>query len=138
MSTTQIPVKYIGPRDYWEGTLYNVKLRFDSGQTRLLPEALALKYLTHPDTFERNDAHDIPAVTPEQETQAALDDAQKKAKDADAEYQELHEVLDQVGQMGKEQLAEFATRYGSKLDKRQGVDGMRAAVKQLIDQNGLV
>lgn len=138
MSEAQIPVKYIGPDSYWEAYLYGVKLRFEGGQTRALPEGLALKFLTHKDTFERDDSVAIEPKTAEQETQEALDQADKGKKDADEQYQELHEVLDQVGMMGKDQLVDFAARYGSKLDKRQSVETLRGAVTQLVDQNGLI
>lgn len=138
MSTAQIAVKYIGRRDYWEGMLYGVRLRFDAGQTRALPEDLALKFLTHRDTFERNDAAAVTPKTPEQETAEALAQAEKQQKDEHEQYLDLHDVLDRVDLMGKEQLAEFANRYGTKLDGRKSVESLRTAVKQLVDLNGLI
>ncbi len=138
MSTAQIPVKYIGRRPHWEGTLYNVKLRFDAGQTRLLPDALALKFLTHADTFVRDDAYEATPKSPEQETQEAIAEAEQRARVQDEKDMELTEVLERIDIMEKEQLAEFATRYGTKLDGRRSVDKLRAEVKQLINLNGLV
>lgn len=137
MSTAQIPVKYIGRRAFWEGTLYNVKLRFDSGQTRPLPEALALKFLTHTDTFQRDDAFEITPKTVEQETQEALAEAATKANVQQEAMQELQDVLERVDLMAKEQLSDVASRYGKKLDGRRSVDSLRLEVKQMINLHGL-
>lgn len=137
MSTAQIPVKYIGRRAFWEGTLYNVKLRFDSGQTRPLPEALALKFLTHTDTFQRDDAFEITPKTVEQETQEALAEAATKANVQQEAMQELQDVLERVDLMAKEQLSDVAARYGKKLDGRRSVDSLRLEVKQMINLHGL-
>ena len=138
MSAAQIAVKYIGHRAHWEGTLYNVKLRFESGQTRPLPEALALKFLTHKDTFERDDAFAIAPKTPEQETQEALDAVQQAVKKDHEQTQEVYEVLDQVGLMDKDRLQDFASRYGTKLDGRRSIERLRDDVKQLVNLRGLV
>lgn len=138
MSEPQIPVKYIGPDAYWEAYLYGVKLRFDNGQTRALPESLALKFLTHGDTFGRDESAVVAPKTAEQETADALAQAEKQQKDEHDQYLELHEVLDRVNLMGKEQLVEMATRYGTRLDGRKSVESLRGTVKQLIDLNGLI
>jgi len=138
MSEPQIPVKYIGPDAYWEAYLYGVKLRFDNGQTRALPESLALKFLTHGDTFGRDESAVVAPKTAEQETADALAQAEKQQKDEHDQYLELHEVLDRVNLMGKEQLVEMAIRYGKSFDKRIGVEKMRTEVRQLVDMNGLI
>ncbi len=137
MSEATIAVKYIGRREYWEGHLYNVKLRFDHGQTRPLPEALALKFLTHTDTFKRDDDYVVVPKTPEQETEEALEAAAKTVKEEQAQTLEVFDVMDQVRIMEKDQLQEFATRYGTKLDKRRGVDALREEVAQLVNLRGL-
>jgi len=138
MSTAQIPVKYIGRRPHWEATLYNVKFRFDTGQTRLLPTELALKYLTHADTFQRDDEHEATPKTVEQETTDAIAEASRLEHKHEEASMELSEVLDRVDIMEKDQLSELATRYNTKLDNRRGVAALRAEVKQLINLNGLV
>lgn len=138
MSDATINVKYIGPRVYWEGLLYNVRLRFDHGQTRAMPQALALKFLTHKDTFERDDATAIKPKSAEQETSEAIEQAQKSEKDQIEKDHDLYDVLARVDRMEKEQLAEFASRYGAKLDKRKGLDAMRGEVRQLVNSQGLV
>lgn len=137
MSTAQIPVKYIGRRPHWEGTLYNVKLRFDMGQTRPLPEALALKYLTHTDTFQRDPDYQFTPKSVEQETQEALAEANERVQAQQEANQELQEVLENVAIMEREQLAQVASRYGRKLDGRRSVDSLRADVKQMINLHGL-
>ena len=137
MSTAQIPVKYIGRRPHWEGTLYNVKLRFDMGQTRPLPEALALKFLTHTDTFQRDPEYQFTPKTVEQETQEALAEANERVQAQQEANQELQEVLENVAIMEREQLAQVASRYGRKLDGRRSVDSLRADVKQMINLHGL-
>ncbi|MDI3512627.1 MAG: hypothetical protein PWQ61_3394 [Betaproteobacteria bacterium] len=138
MSEALVNVKYIGPRDYWEGRLYNVKLRFDHGQTRAMPQDLALKFLTHKDTFERDDATVIKPKTAEQETAEAIEQAQQAEKDDIEKDHELYDVLARVDIMEKEQLAEFASRYGARLDKRKGLDAMRGEVRQLVNLRGVV
>lgn len=138
MSEPQIPVKYIGPDAYWEAHLYGVKLRFDSGQTRAMPESLALKFLTHHDTFGRDDSTAVEPKTPEQETAEALAKAEQDKKTQEDQDMELHDVLDRVNLMGKEQLVEMAIRYGKSFDKRIGVEKMRTEVRQLVDMNGLI
>lgn len=137
MSTAQIPVKYIGRRPHWEGTLYNVKLRFDMGQTRPLPEALALKFLTHTDTFQRDPEYQFTPKTVEQETQEALAEANERVQAQQEANQELQDVLENVAIMEREQLAQVASRYGRKLDGRRSVDSLRADVKQMINLHGL-
>lgn len=137
MSTAQIPVKYIGRRPHWEGMLYNVKLRFDAGQTRPLPEALALKYLTHTDTFQRDPDYQFTPKSVEQETQEALAEANERVQAQQEANQELQEVLENVAIMEREQLAQVASRYGRKLDGRRSVDSLRADVKQMINLHGL-
>lgn len=138
MSEALINVKYIGPRDYWEGLLYNVKLRFDKGQVRALPQALALKYLTHKDTFERDDETPIKRKSVEQETAEAIEQAQQTEKDQIEKDHDLYDVLARVDLMEKDQLAEFASRYGARLDKRKAIDAMRGEVKQLVNLRGIV
>lgn len=137
MSTAQIPVKYIGRRPHWEGTLYNVKLRFDMGQTRPLPEALALKFLTHTDTFQRDPEYQFTPKTVEQETQEALAESNERVQAQQEANQELQDVLENVAIMEREQLAQVASRYGRKLDGRRSVDSLRADVKQMINLHGL-
>jgi hypothetical protein len=138
MSTAQIPVKYIGRRPHWNGLLYDVRMPFDAGQTRLLPEALALKFLKHHDTFVRDDAYEVTPKSVEQETQEVLAEVEQQAKVQDERDMELTEVLDRIEIMEKEQLAEIATRYNHKLDGRRSVSTLRAEVRQLINLNGLV
>lgn len=137
MSTAQIPVKYIGRRPHWEGTLYNVKLRFDAGQTRPLPTPLALKFLTHTDTFKRDDDYKVTPRSVEDETAEALAQAEERAKVEHEATMELQEVLERVDIMEKDQLADVASRYGQKIDRRLGLDKLRGEVKQLINLHGL-
>lgn len=138
MNEATINVKYIGPRDYWEGWLYNVKLRFNSGQTRPMPQALALKFLTHKDTFERDDATAIAPKPAAQETAEAIDETKKREAAELEKDHDLYDVLARVDLMEKEQLTEFASRYGAKLDKRKGLESMRGEVRQLVNSQGLV
>lgn len=138
MGQAQIAVKYIGRRPYWEGTLYNVKLRFDAGQTRLLPEDLGLKFLTHHDTFARDESIVATDKSPEQETQEAIEAARVTQAQREAADMELSEVLQRVDIMETEQLVEFASRYGTRLDMRKRLDNLRLDVKQLISLQGLI
>lgn len=130
-----IPVKYIGPDAFWHGLLYDTRLRFERGQTLQLPEPLALRFLTHQDTFALGEGTAEPQ-TPQDATNAALAEAEKAKLEEDAKRAEVFELFDQIDLMDKAGLATFAQKYGQALDKRKGLEALRAEVKSFVDRFG--
>lgn len=130
-----IPVKYIGPDSHWAGLLYNTRLRFERGQTLPLPEALALKFLTHKDTFARGDG-DVAPPTPEEEHARALAESQRLEQEQAAQRSEVYELFDQIERMDKVALEEFCRKYGQEIDRRRSVDKLRSEAKSFVDRFG--
>lgn len=130
-----IPVKYIGPDPFWHGLLYDTRLRFERGQTLQLPEPLALRFLTHQDTFALGEGTAEPQ-TPQDATNAALAEAEKAKLEEDAKRAEVFALFDQIDLMDKAALATFSQKYGQALDKRKGLDALRAEVKGFVDRFG--
>lgn len=130
-----IPVRYIGPDAFWHGLLYDTRLRFEAGQTLQLPEPLALKFLTHKDTFALGD--ETPTVqTAQDAAAAALAEAEKAKIEEERKQTETFELFDQIDLMDKAALATFSQKYGQVLDKRKGLDALRAEVKGFVDRFG--
>lgn len=130
-----IPVKYIGPDPYWHGLLYDTRLRFEQGQTLHLPAGLAMRFLTHQDTFARGEGS-AEQPTPQEAANAALKDAETKKAEEQEKSAEVYDVFDQIDRMDKASLAEFAIKYGQQVDKRKSLDALRADAKSFVDRFG--
>lgn len=139
-----VPVKYIGPRAEWYDRLYGTGLMFSSGQTRNLPTDIARQLLRHGDLFEKADqppfeTADGEAVTVDDDTARLLEQGKQEQQDQHAVQTQLQDLYDQVEQMGKDSLIEFAaTKYRQNLNKRDSVATLRGQVRQFIDQFGAV
>lgn len=138
-----IPVKYIGRRPEWHDRVYGTGLYFTTEQTRNLPPEIARRLLRHADLFEKGE---IPAAVEAAEPTNSTDDTDelleqgKQAKEYEHTVQtQLQDLYDQVEQMGKDSLIEFAsTKYRQNLNKRDSVATLRGQVRQFIDQFGAV
>lgn len=138
-----IPVKYIGRRPEWHDRVYGTGLYFAAEQTRNLPPEIARRLLRHADLFEKGE---IPAAVEAAEPTNSTDDTDelleqgKQAKEDEHTVQtQLQDLYDQVEQMGKNSLIEFAsTKYRQNLNKRDSVATLRGQVRQFIDQFGAV
>ncbi len=138
-----IPVKYIGRRPEWHDRVYGTGLYFSTEQTRNLPPEIARRLLRHADLFEKAE---IPAAVEAAEPTNSTDDTDelleqgKQAKEYEHTVQtQLQDLYDQVEQMGKDSLIEFAsTKYRQNLNKRDSVATLRGQVRQFIDQFGAV
>lgn len=138
-----IPVKYIGRRPEWHDRVYGTGLYFAAEQTRNLPPEIARRLLRHADLFEKGK---IPAAVEAAEPTNSTDDTDelleqgKQAKEDEHTVQtQLQDLYDQVEQMGKDSLIEFAsTKYRQNLNKRDSVATLRGQVRQFIDQFGAV
>lgn len=138
-----IPVKYIGRRPEWHDRVYGTGLYFSTGQTRNLPHEIARRLLRHIDLFEKAEAPVVEAATDpvsqDDDTAKLLEQGKQEQQDQHAVQTQLQDLYDQVEQMGKDSLIEFAsTKYRQQLSKRDSVATLRSQVRQFIDQFGAV
>ena len=149
----EVSIKYIGKREPWHDRLYRTGLVFDCNQVRTIPWDMARKFLRHEDLFKKVDAdakdesdeagkssEDDAQNDSEQDsddTQALLDEQKAKNKEKDDEQRELQALYDQVNNMDKDALEDFAkAHYQQNLDKRRSVETLRSDVTGMIDQFG--
>lgn len=145
---SQVAVRYIGRRPEWHDRVYSTGLQFTTGQVRVLPAEIARRFLRHADLFEKveqevSEAEAAPvAADPEQlddDTADLLEQGKAAQEQQKAQQSLVQELYDQIDQMDKKGLEEFAsTKYRHDLDKRRSVGDLRTQVKQLIDQFGVV
>lgn len=163
-SMKPIEVKYIGKRQPWFDRLYDTGLSFVCGQSRVLPWDMAPKFLRHSDLFEKveqastkppaddDKKDDKPPAddknakdkgdkdeAPKDDTQALLDEQAAKNKEKDDEQAEKQALYDQVANMDKDGLKDFAeVNYQQKINKSKSLENLRAEVTGMIDQFGVV
>lgn len=163
-SMKPVEVKYIGKLQPWFDRLYDTGLSFVCGQSRVLPWDMAPKFLRHSDLFEKVEqasakppadddkkddeppADDKAAESesnedeaPKDDTQALLDEQAAKNKEKDDEQVEKQALYDQVANMDKDGLKDFAEiNYQQKINKSKSLENLRAEVTGMIDQFGVV
>ena len=153
-SMKPVEVKYIGKLQPWFDRLYDTGLSFVCGQSRVLPWDMAPKFLRHADLFEeyqdKPKADEAPVDdTPDDETpadEAPVDDTKKlldeqaeKDKTKNDKQVELQALYDQVANMDKDGLKDFAEiNYQQKINKSKSLENLRAEVTGMIDQFGVV
>ena len=140
MDAPGIAVKYIFRRPRWVDRIYGTELEFVTGQTRLLPHDLALKFLRHTDTFEIDAGFvdTAPAKSPQQQTDEALEDAEAARKAQQEREQEIFMLHDQIDQMDKDALAQYAhDKFNVPLNKRHSIADLRVEAKALVDRFGV-
>lgn len=120
-----IAITYIGKRDTYVDGCYGSKIVFQQGETKAVPEEWAVKFLRHPDQFEKSDDKKATPVEIEAKEQPEED---------------IQDTVDAVANMDSDALAEFAATHfnGFKINKRKGVESQRAEVTRLIEQFGLL
>lgn len=143
-----VAVQYIGRRETFNDTLYGTGLTFSRDQVRKLPPEIAPKFLRHQDLFKRVEAAK-PAATEQpaaneasepddDDTTEVLERSRAAKKDDQNKENQLLDVIDQVNQMTKAGLAEFAQRnFQHEFKANTKVGEMRAEVVQMIHQYGL-
>lgn len=138
MSETEIAVKYIFRRPRWKDNLYGSGLEFTTGQTRMLPSALALKLLRHGDTFARDTEFVPTPKTTEQETTELLEQAEKRKDDENHVENQRLDLYAHIDRMDKDAIGKFAREhYRVEVDRRRGIDALRTQAKELIDRFGM-
>ena len=153
MTTTTVPVQYIGRRDSFRDHLYGTGLTFEQGQSRELPSDVARKFLRHVDQFGKGPAADTAAPASKAKaakmdtenqldpdgTKAALEIAAKQQATVTAKENERQDLMDTIAHMPKAALIEFArNNYRQELDKANKLDDLRAQVRGFVDQFGIV
>ena len=119
-----IPIKYIGKRPAYRDGAYGTGIEWVQGQTQLVPDDKARLMLRHPDVYVTGDA-----ATAE----VAVIDAPKPQDDDTSQ-----EARDAIATMNKDALETYAkTHFQIDIDKRLGVEKLRAKVAGLVDQYGL-
>lgn len=119
------PIKYIGKRDSYTDGLYGTRIQWNRGETKDVPDEIALKMLKHPDQYIAGKQKDS-TPTPE-------------IKVAEAETEDdLQLARDIIANMEPEALDSYANQhFGQKLDMRKSVGNLRTEVTRMVDQYGL-
>lgn len=122
VDTAYTPIKYIGPRESYTDGTYGTKIKWDRGDTRMVPAAVARQMLTHKDVYELGEpVNELPAPPDK-----------KMAEDP------IQDMRDSIAVMNKAALESFATvHFSTKLDLRKGVGALRSQVTGLVDQFGV-
>lgn len=146
MSQTQdVAVTYIGNDDPFKDRLYRSGLTFARGQTRMVPETLAARFLQHTDVFKGAGAVAAVAATQQGEQAKQADDTQLQLAEAKKKEDEQREqddarfaLLDSLESMDKQALLVFAAdKFGQKLHPNTGESKLRDMVKGFVDQYGM-
>lgn len=140
----QVAVQYIGRRPNWSDRVYDTGLAFTSDQVRILPEHIARFFLRHPDLFKKVELPEpvvqaaAPAAPTDDTAELMAKAKVQKAKKDDVQ-REIQEVYDQIDRMDKDGLIQMAsTKYQQGLNKQAKVETLRAKVRGLVDQFGVV
>ncbi|WP_423454273.1 hypothetical protein [Ottowia sp. VDI28] len=80
MTTNDVPVTYSGREDPFVDRIYRTGLTFTPGQTRVLPGALAARFLRHADVFQRGKTAEELTEEAQAAAQAAEELARKQAE----------------------------------------------------------
>jgi len=149
--TGDVLVTYIGRKPDWRDHIYDTGLYFTQGQTRLLPAAIAKRFLRHADLFALGEITEQaaavqPATTPvdeppkeDDDTDRILEEAKARQETEREEERKREDLLQSLDQMDKVALEEFArTKYNHELDRRKSLAKLRQEVSNLVDQFGIV
>lgn len=161
MTTPQeVAVTYKGTDNPFKDRMYRSGLTFTPGQTRVLPELLAARFLRHDDVFERaTDAMNEPVqMTTEQGTTAVQQTAttttppDKKQDDTQAQLaaakksedeQRLQDdarfaLIQSIDAMDRKALIGWAeVNYKQKIPGNSSLDKARDMARGFIDQFGM-
>ena len=140
----QVAVQSIGRKPVYADHLYGTGLNFEHGQVRNLPANVAQKFLRHGDMFAEAELSEV-ATTAEapsdqqDDTDQQLEEARRREALEQEKQNRLHDLRQQIGNMNKDALAEYAmNNYRQSLDKRASVGTLRQQVIGMVDQYGQV
>lgn len=123
------PITYIGKRDSYTDGTYGTNIRFEQGETKLVPTDKANLFLKHPDQYKIGDGKAAKIAEP-------VKPVSKKEKDTE---DSLLEARDLVANMNINALRSYAaTNFaGHKIPVGIKTDAARSLVVGLIDQYGV-
>lgn len=120
-----VAVKYVGKRERYVDGAFGSRIEFQQGQTLMVPADLAAKMLKHPDVY-------VPGATKGADV-AVVDESK-----ANQEPEEIQELRDQIANMDKAALKQFAKeRFRMDIDGRKPLGDLRGQVTGLLDQYGV-
>lgn len=135
-------ITYIGNEDPFIDRVYNSKLTFTPGQSRVVPEPLASKFLAHTDSFQRSDVEQTTQATAtqaleEDSTEAQLNEAARQEAERRQKENSRFELHQQFDKMDKKALREWAkVNFKAELHHNLSEANVREQVKGLVDQFG--
>ena len=99
--------------------------------------------LKHADLFAEGELDEgvviTDATTSTDDTGKLLDEAAKQLQEKTRQQEQIQGVIDRLGQMDKDQLADYAyVNYQQKVPKTLSVENMKERVIQLVNQFGIV
>jgi hypothetical protein len=139
-------VTYTGNDTPFIDRIYRSRLTFDPGQTRVVPIALAARFLRHSDIFEEagSDGDTAGAATGQalaqqpDDTAIQLEAAKKSEEELRLQEEARFSVLQQIEKMDKQALRDWTKQtYKQDLPGNLGLDNMRERVRGFVGQFGL-
>lgn len=130
------PIKYIGKRPEHIDGAYATRIHWKQGETKPVPDDVAVKMLRHTDVFTLGDGS-VQAIAL---TAAEAETAERERTKSEESKKEdnIQNLRDSVANMDKDALANFAqTHFSAKLDSRASVEKLRERVTTMIDQYGI-
>lgn len=138
-------VTYTGTDTPFIDRIYRSRLTFDPGQTRVVPIALAARFLRHSDIFQEaapegegvgQTAAPVPTQQPD-DTAALLEAAKKSEEERRVQEEARFNVLQQIEKMDKQALRDWTKQtYKLDLPGNLSLDKMRERVRGMVDQYG--
>lgn len=151
--TNEIAVTYTGNDDPYKDRIYRSGLTFTKGQTRMLPEPLAARFLRHTDVFERADKNDNVTKKAKQkadeqlveevaviqdDTKAILEQTAKESDTLREQENARFELHDRLASMDKAALIDWVhANYKQKMPGNYGHPRLLDMAKGFIDQYGM-
>lgn len=135
---TELPVMCILKKP-WRGVLYETRIPFEPGETKMLPAQLARKYISHHDVFSAGEVNDAPKKSKAEIDSELIKLQMEKVEKDEAEKNRVMDFKQDIDlKYDKDALKELATRYGHKFKGNVSVERMRTEVKDLVDRFGIV
>lgn len=151
--TNEIAVTYTGKDDPYKDRIYRSGLTFTKGQTRMLPEPLAARFLRHTDVFKRADKDDNVTKKAKQkddeqqveeveviqdDTKAILEQTAKESDTLREQENARFELHDRLASMDKAALIDWVhANYKQKMPGNYGHQRLLGMAKGFIDQYGM-
>lgn len=152
--TNEIAVTYTGNDDLYKDRIYRSGLTFTKGQTRMLPEPLAARFLRHTDVFKSADKNgevtqksdkkdtkppaDDKSLTKDDDTKAILEETAKEIDTLREQENARFELHDRLASMDKAALIDWVhANYKQKMPGNYSHQRLLDMAKGFIDQYGM-